>query len=90
MSSDLILVGIIVVSSWFFNEHIQPKQVILIDKYNQSQVVLVDKKYQCPKYCRVNHYHFVYYNDVIKDKNVMTITRPDYKKLKKTYILREK
>ena len=80
----------VVLSSWFFNVHIEPKQVILIDKYNQSQVVLVDKKYQCPRYCQVQHYHYVYYNDVIKDKNVMTITRPDYKNLKKAYILKEK
>ena len=68
----------------------RPKQVVIINEYNQSRVVQVDKKYQCPTYCKVDHYHHVYYDDVIKDKNVMTITRPDYKKLKKTYILQEK
>ena len=68
----------------------RPKQVVIINEYNQSRVVQEDKMYQCPTYCKVDHYHHVYYDDVIKDKNVMTITRPDYKKLKKTYILQEK
>ena len=67
----------------------QPKQVILIDEYNKSKIVMVDKKYQCPTYCETNHNHFVYYDDVISEKNVMTITRPNYKNLKKAYILKK-
>ena len=34
---------------------------------------MVDKKYQCPTYCAVNHPHFVYYNSdtdgIVIDKN---------------------
>jgi hypothetical protein len=27
----------------------------------KNKVVIVDKKYQCPKYCGVNHNHSVYF-----------------------------
>ena len=27
----------------------------------ENQIVMVDKKYQCPTYCGVNHNHFVYF-----------------------------
>ena len=27
----------------------------------EDTVVIVDKKYQCPTYCGVNHHHSVYY-----------------------------
>jgi hypothetical protein len=68
----------------------QPTTVVILNKYNQAQVVQVDKKYQCPSICETNHSHFVYYNDVIKDKKVMTIDRIDYKKQKKAYIFVKK
>ena len=80
----------IAVSSWFFNEKLAPKTVVILNEYNQARVVQVDKKYQCPTYCEANHNHFVYYNDVIKDKNLMTIDRIDYKKQKKAYIFVKK
>ena len=84
------MIGTIALSSWFYNEHMQPKLVVVINEYNQSKVVQIYKSYQCPTYCQTNHHHFVYYDDVIKDKNVMTITRPDYKNLKKAYIFKKK
>ena len=28
----------------------------------QDTIVVVDKKYQCPKHCAVNHNHKVYFN----------------------------
>jgi hypothetical protein len=42
--------------------------------YNyENQIVIVDKKYQCPTYCGVNHNHSVYYNSLtngmVIDKN---------------------
>ena len=67
----------------------QPKEVIIINKYNQSKIVQVDKKYQCPIHCKVNHNHFVYYTEKVDDKKVMSIDKPKYKKLKKVYILEE-
>ena len=27
----------------------------------QDTIVVVDKKYQCPKHCAVSHYHSVFY-----------------------------
>ena len=27
----------------------------------EDTVVIVDKKYQCPKHCKVSHYHSVFY-----------------------------
>ena len=65
----------------------KPKQVGTIDEYNYMNVVQVSKQYQCPIYCDVKHYHFVYYTDKVKDKKLMTIDKPNYKKLKKVYIL---
>ena len=39
----------------------------------ENQIVMVDKKYQCPTYCGVNHNHYVYFEGVssgmIIDKN---------------------
>jgi len=39
----------------------------------KNQIVIVDKKYQCPTYCAVNHNHSVYFknnsNGMIVDKN---------------------
>ena len=36
----------------------------------KNQIVIVDKKYQCPSYCGVNHNHSVYY-----EGNGMTIDK---------------
>jgi hypothetical protein len=39
----------------------------------KNQIVIVDKKYQCPVYCEVNHHHSVYFNggfsQMVIDKN---------------------
>ena len=39
----------------------------------QGEIVIVDRKYQCPTYCGVNHNHSVYYNSLtngmVIDKN---------------------
>ena len=39
--------------------------------YYQDTIVEVNKKYQCPKHCGVNHYHSVYFTGegMIIDKN---------------------
>ena len=31
--------------------------------HHKGTVVIVDKKYQCPTYCGVNHHHSVYFKD---------------------------
>ena len=39
----------------------------------KNQIVIVDKKYQCPSYCGVDHNHSVYFegetNGMVIDKN---------------------
>ena len=39
--------------------------------YYQDTIVEVNKKYQCPKYCAINHYHSVFFDGdgMIIDKN---------------------
>ena len=43
--------------------------------YYQGEIEIVDKKYQCPTYCWVNHSHSVYFdsdsNGMIIDKNLL-------------------
>ena len=70
-----------------FQDYSKPKQVGIVDKYNNLDIVQVSKKYQCPTYCDVNHNHFVYYEDKVDDNLLMTIKKPNYKKLKKIYVV---
>ena len=67
----------------------KPKQVGIIDEYNYMNVVQVSKKYQCPIHCNVKHDHYVYYSDKVDNKQVMSIDKPKYKKLKKVYVLKK-
>ena len=43
--------------------------------YYQDEIVIVDKNYQCPKSCGVNHNHSVYYksltNGIVIEKNLL-------------------
>ena len=52
-------------------------------------VVQVDKKYQCPIYCDVDHNHFVYYTDKVDNEKVMSINKPNYKRMEKVFILKK-
>ena len=42
------------------NEKTKPKEY-----YYENRIVTVYKKYQCPKYCEVDHYHYVYYDSTL-------------------------
>jgi len=42
------------------NEKTKPQEY-----YYEDRVVTVYKKYQCPKYCEINHYHYVYYDSTL-------------------------
>ena len=47
----------------------------------QNEIVVVDKKYQCPTYCAVNHNHRVYFES---ETNGMVIKKDDLgEKIKK-------
>ena len=52
----------------------------------ENQIVMVDKKYQCPSYCGVNHRHHVYFegekHQMVIDKSKLG-KRVKEKKIKK-------
>ena len=52
------------------NEKTKPKEY-----YYENRIVTVYKKYQCPTYCEVDHFHFVYYDSVMVGKHNMCIDK---------------
>ena len=65
--SDLILVGLAFLIG-YLNDTYGPQPY-----HYKNEIVIVDKNYQCPKNCGVNHNHSVYYNShengMVIDKN---------------------
>ena len=55
--SDLIMLGIAFLIG-YLDDLYGPQAY-----YYEDVIVIVDKKYQCPTYCGVNHSHSVYYSD---------------------------
>ena len=43
----------------------------------KNYIVVVDKKYQCPKHCAVNHNHHVHYDKNITKNHKMHINKSD-------------
>ena len=39
----------------------------------KNQIVIVDKNYQCPTYCKTDHYHYVYYDSTVVGHDQMCI-----------------
>ena len=62
----LIVIGIAFLIG-FVSDRIGPQEY-----YYENRIVTVYKKYQCPKYCDVDHNHYVYYRS---DINGMTIDK---------------
>ena len=56
LTETIIVIGIVSLIG-FINDKIKPKEY-----YYEDRIVTVYKKYQCPIYCEVNHYHYVYYD----------------------------
>ena len=65
----LILIGILVVSG-FVNEKTKPKEY-----YYEDRIVTVYKKYQCPNWCQVDHFHYVYFDSLIVEPGQMLIDK---------------
>ena len=65
----LILIGIFSIIG-FVNEKTKPKEY-----YYENRIVTVYKKYQCPIYCEVNHFHYVYFDSTIVEHNNMYIDK---------------
>ena len=74
----IILVGILSLVG-FFNEKTKPKEY-----YYENRIVTVYKKYQCPKYCEVDHHHYVYYDSTIVEDGQMYIDKDKLGKKFKT------
>ena len=72
----LILIGIFSVIG-VVNEKTKPQE-----HYYENRIVTVYKKYQCPTYCEVNHFHYVYFDSTIVEEGQMCI---DKEKIGKKY-----
>ena len=77
--TETIIVITIAFTIGIVNDKTKPKEY-----YYDNRIVTVYKKYQCPKYCQVDHFHYVYFEDMMGKKNKMCIDREklgeEYKK----------
>ena len=65
----LIIIGILSVIG-FVNEKTKPQEY-----YYENRIVTVYEKYQCPIYCEVDHYHYVYFDSLMVNKGGMCIDK---------------
>ena len=65
----LIMVGILSVAG-FVNEKTKPQEY-----YYENGIVTVYKKYQCPNYCQVDHFHYVYFDSLLVGHDRMCIDK---------------
>ena len=56
-ASDILLI-VIAIAIGYIDDVTGPQAY----HYNNG-IVIVNKKYQCPTYCGINHYHSVYYEN---------------------------
>ena len=77
--TETIIVIAIAFTIGFVGDKINPKEY-----YYEDRIVTVYKKYQCPKYCEVRHFHYVYFEDMMNERDKMCIDREklgeEYKK----------
>ena len=52
------------------NEKTKPKEY-----YYENRIVSVYKKYQCPNYCQVDHFHYVYFDSLLVGHDRMCIDK---------------
>ena len=78
ITETIIILGI-AITVGLVNDKTKPKEY-----YYEDRIVTVYKKYQCPKYCQVRHFHYVYFEDMMDSKDKMCIDREklgeEYKK----------
>ena len=43
--------------------------------YYENGIVTVYKKYQCPNYCQVDHFHYVYFDSLLVGHDRMCIDK---------------
>ena len=77
-TSDLVMIGLAFLIG-YLDDTYGPQPY-----HYKNQIVIVDKKYQCPIYCDVNHRHHVYFE---ADSNQMVIDKSNLgKKVKEKKI----
>ena len=78
ITETIIILGI-AITVGLVNDKTKPKEY-----YYEDRIVTVYKKYQCPKYCGVRHFHYVYFEDMMNERDKMCIDREklgeEYKK----------
>ena len=57
---DILLITIVALSSWFFNEKNKPLYVAIPIQEDVVKIYEIDNKYQCPIYCGVEHIHKIH------------------------------
>ena len=65
----IIIIGIAVVIG-FVSDRTGPQEY-----YYDGRIVSVYKKYQCPNYCQVDHFHYVYFDSILVGKGRMCIDK---------------
>ena len=74
----IIILGI-AITIGIVNDKTKPKEY-----YYENRIVTVYKKYQCPKHCQVDHFHYVYFDSLMVGKHNMCIDKEklgeEYKK----------
>ena len=78
ITETIIILGI-AITVGLVNDKTKPKEY-----YYEDRIVTVYKKYQCPEYCQVDHFHYVYYDSLIVKSGQMLIDKErlgeEYKK----------
>ena len=78
ITETIIVIGL-AFTIGFVNDKIKPKMY-----HYKDSIVTVYKKYQCPKWCDVRHFHYVHYDSTIVHDGGMIIDKEqlgeEYKK----------
>ena len=69
IAQTIIIIGIASLIG-FISDKVKPKEY-----YYEDRIVTVYKKYQCPKYCEVDHFHYVYFDSLMVGKHNMCIDK---------------
>ena len=69
ITETIIVIGIALLIG-FVNDKTKPKEY-----YYEDRIVTVYKKYQCPIYCEVDHFHYVYFDSTIVEEGQMCINK---------------
>ena len=59
LTETIIIAGIAFLIG-FINDKNKPKEY-----YYKNRIVTIYDKYQCPIYCKTDHYHYVYYDSTL-------------------------